>query len=116
MNPEQVEAALWRGVADHIRSFTDECPAFEDFPNLYNILSFDVEAGDVLLFDFRTVHRSGPNDGTQRRAAISWRWLGDDAFWDPKPGADPIIQQRDTFLKPGELISDDKVFPLIHRP
>ncbi len=26
----------------------------------------------------------------------------------------PIIQQRDTVLKPGQLISDDKVFPLIH--
>lgn len=115
LSPEQVEAALWKGVADHIRSFTDECPAFEDFPDLYNILSFNVEPGDALLFDFRTVHRSGPNDGTTRRAAISWRWLGDDAFWDPKPGADPIIQQRDTVLKPGQLISDDEVFPLIHR-
>ncbi|MEC7917134.1 MAG: phytanoyl-CoA dioxygenase family protein [Actinomycetota bacterium] len=112
--PEQVEKALWKGVAQHIQSFDDECPAFEEFPDLYNILSFDVAPGDALLFDFRTVHRSGPNDGAKRRAAISWRWLGDDAFWDPKPGADPIIQDQDTVLNAGELISDNKVFPLIH--
>ena len=78
------------------------------------MLSFEVVPGDVLLFDFRTVHRSGPNDGKNRRAAISWRWLGDDAFWAPKDGADPIIRDRDTVLGPGDLITDDQVFPLIH--
>ncbi|HAF68264.1 MAG TPA: phytanoyl-CoA dioxygenase [Acidimicrobiaceae bacterium] len=111
---KQVEQALWEGVAEHIDSFEEECPAFEDHPDLYDVLSFDVAPGDVLLFDFRTVHRSGPNDGDNRRAAISWRWLGDDAFWDPKIGADPIIRDEDTVLEPGDPIKDEEVFPLIH--
>ena len=111
---KQVEQALWEGVAEHIDSFEEECPAFEEHPDLYDVLSFDVAPGDVLLFDFRTVHRSGPNDGDNRRAAISWRWLGDDAFWDPKIGADPIIRDEDTVLESGDPIKDEEVFPLIH--
>ena len=114
LTSKQVEQALWKGVAEHIDSFEHECPAFEEHPDLYEILSFDVAAGDVLLFDFRTVHRSGPNDGDNRRAAISWRWLGDDAFWDPKVGADPIIRNQDTLLNPGDPITDEDVFPLLH--
>lgn len=112
--PEEVEAALWQGIADHVRSFDEVCPAFEDEPDRYEILSFPVEPGDALLFDFRTVHRSGPNAGTNRRAAISWRWLGDDAVWAPTPGSDPIIGPDDTSLEPGDPITDDAVFPLVH--
>ncbi|MEM9563517.1 MAG: phytanoyl-CoA dioxygenase family protein [Actinomycetota bacterium] len=113
-DPDEVEKHLWDGVADHIRSFDDVCPVFEDEPETYEILGFAVEPGDALLFDFRTVHRSGPNQGGGRRAAISWRWLGDDAVWAPKPGADPIIRQQDTFLAPGDRITDDEVFPVVH--
>lgn len=112
--PEEVEAALWRGVAAHIRSFDDVCPPFEDHPDRYDVISFAVEPGDVLLFDYQTVHRSGPNSGANRRAAISWRWLGDDAFWAPTLGTDPIVKPGDTVLEPGDLITDDAVFPLIH--
>ncbi|HAA66147.1 MAG TPA: hypothetical protein DCE10_04800 [Acidimicrobiaceae bacterium] len=113
-SPEEVEKALWKGVAQHISSFEEQCPVFEDEPDRYEILNFDVQAGDALMFDFRTVHRSGPNRGNTRRAAISWRWLGDDAFWDPKPGADPIIGENDIILSTGALITDDEAFPPIY--
>lgn len=113
-DPDEVEAALWKGVAEHMRSFDDQCPAFEDEPDRYRIVSFAVQPGDALLFDFRTVHRSGPNQGTGRRAAISWRWLGDDTIWDPKPGADPIIRDEDTVLQSGDRVTDDAVFPIVH--
>jgi len=114
-DPDEVEELLWSGVADHIRSFDDVCPDFEADPDLYDVAGFAVEPGDALLFDYRTVHRSGPNRGTGRRVAISWRWLGDDAFWAPKPGADPIVRPDDTFLEPGDPITDDDVFPVVHR-
>ena len=114
LEPEEVEAALWDGIAEHIRKYDDVAPAFEDHPDDYEVLSWAVEPGDALLFDFRTVHRSGPNAGRNRRAAISWRWLGDDAFWDPKPGADPIVTDDDTSTAPGEVIRDDATFPLVY--
>ena len=113
-SPEEVEAALWDGVAEHLRSFDESCPPFEDHPDLYDVVSFAVEPGDALLFDFRTVHRSGPNSGANRRAAISWRWLGDDAFWAPTVGSDPIVGPDDTVLAPGDPITDDAVFPLVY--
>lgn len=112
-SPAEVEAVLWRGLAQHIESFDDRCPMFEEHPEFYDVISFAVEPGDALLFDFRTVHRSGPNRGTGRRAAISWRWLGDDATWAPTPGADPIVGADDTWLEPGDLITDDDVFPIV---
>jgi len=115
LDPDELEEHLWEGVADHVRSFDEACPDFEAEPDRYEILGFEVEPGDALLFDYRTVHRSGPNRGTGRRAAISWRWLGDDAFWAPKPGADPIVTADDTVLEPGDLITDDEVFPVIHQ-
>ncbi len=113
-DPDEVEAELWDGVADHIRSFDDVCPDFENHPDRYEVVSYPVEPGDALLFDFRTVHRSGPNQGDRRRSAISWRWLGDDAIWAPNPGADPIVGPDDTVLEPGDRVSDDEVFPVVH--
>ncbi|MGY9075393.1 MAG: phytanoyl-CoA dioxygenase family protein [Acidimicrobiales bacterium] len=112
--PDEVEDALWRGVAEHIRSYPDRCPAFEEHPDKFDVISFAVEPGDALIFDFRTVHRSGPNSGATRRAAISWRWLGDDAYWAPKPGSDPIVRDDDTTVEPGCLIDDDATFPVVH--
>ena len=110
---KEVEKALWTGVAEHIESFEESCPAFEEHPDLYEVLKFALSPGDVLLFDFRTVHRSGPNTGNRRRAAISWRWLGDDAFWAPRVGSDPIIGDKDTVLEAGDLITDNEAFPLM---
>ncbi len=111
--PEEVEARLWDGVADHMRSFDEVCPAFETEPDRYDVISFAVAPGDVLLFDFRTVHRSGPNAGATRRSAISWRWLGDDAIWAPTGGSDPIVGPDDTVLDVGDPIDDEAVFPTV---
>ena len=113
-DPKEVEALLWRGLADYIESFEDVCPEFEAYPERYDVTGFAVEPGDVLLFDYRVVHRSGPNAGNARREAISWRWLGDDAVWAPKSGGDPIVLPKHTFLAPGERITDDAVFPIVY--
>ena len=57
-------------TADHVVS---------DLPSL-------LRAGDCLVFSALTVHGSGGNTTmTHRRAALSTRWLGDDAVWDPRP-------------------------------
>lgn len=115
-SPEELERLLWRGLAEHVRRFDDRAPAFEEHPDDYDVIGFDVTPGDVVLFDFRTVHRSGPNAGRARRAAISWRWLGDDAIWTPRTGGDPIIREEETRLRFGDPITDDVVFPPIYPP
>ena len=112
--PEELERLLWRGLAEYVERFEERAPEFENYPDDYEVLGFEVEPGDALLFDFRTVRRSGPNAGSTRRSAISWRWLGDDAVWTPRPGGDPIIRDNETCLTFGDRITDDACFPLVY--
>ncbi|MEZ5479565.1 MAG: phytanoyl-CoA dioxygenase family protein [Thiolinea sp.] len=80
----------------------------------YDILGFDVEAGDAIIFSAWTLHGSRGNDSpTKRRAALSTRWLGDDAIWHPHEGADPTVTQADVCVQPGEKPHDDDRFPLL---
>jgi ectoine hydroxylase-related dioxygenase (phytanoyl-CoA dioxygenase family) len=107
--------AIWPGLAAHVASFPERAPAFEEHPERFDVVGFDVEAGDVVVFGPRIVHRSRANITSTRRAAISLRWLGDDARWTPMPGADPVIGPDDTWLASGDLIRDDATFPVVWR-
>jgi ectoine hydroxylase-related dioxygenase (phytanoyl-CoA dioxygenase family) len=66
----------------------EPCPDFgqrKNDPSL-RFLTWDMQAGDCLVFDALTVHGSGGNTTMKhRRAALSTRWLGDDVVWDPRP-------------------------------
>ncbi|MEZ5535787.1 MAG: phytanoyl-CoA dioxygenase family protein [Thiolinea sp.] len=78
----------------------------------YDILGFDVEAGDAIIFSAWTLHGSQGNaSGEKRRVALSTRWLGDDAIWSPHPGADPTVTQQDVCVQPGDAPEDDDRFP-----
>ena len=112
-SPEELETILWPGLREYLATFEDDCPQFETEPEKYRVISFAVEPGDVLLFDYRIVHRSGPNNGSSRRSAIAWRWLGDDAVWAPKFGADPIIKPNQVSLRPNDRPDDGQWFPII---
>ena len=57
-------------------------PDFEAEPDRYHILQFEIEPGDCLVFQGRTVHRGGANTShDRRRRAIANRWLGDNATY-----------------------------------
>ncbi len=105
--------ALWDGFGDMAHALTDTVIDFENHPSEYDIVGYSVEPGDVLLFDYRILHRSRGNPSTNRRVAVSWRWLGDDATWQWERGKDPLIDQSMTRLRPGEPISDDETFPVV---
>jgi len=80
----------------------------------FDIVGWDVEPGDALIFSAWTLHGApGNQSDTQRRAAISTRWLGDDAIWHPHAAADPIVTQDDVSVKAGDTPKDDAVFPRI---
>lgn len=66
-------------------------------------LTWDMKAGDCLAFSALTVHGSGGNTAmAHRRAALSTRWLGDDAVWDPRPATATYYYEPDgTGLAPG---------------
>lgn len=105
---------MWDGFGDLAHSIPEEIVDFENHPDDYEVISFDVEPGDALLFDYRILHRSRGNPSANRRVAISWRWLGDDATWEWERGKDPMVNQSSTFLQPGEPITDDATFPVVY--
>ncbi len=108
---EDTELGKWISASEG-----EEIPDFNQQRDLYEFLSFDTRAGDAVIFNTAIAHTSHANRSPdRRRIALSTRWLGDDARWDPRLGTDPIVTQEDVALKPGALISDDDVFPIVWR-
>ena len=104
---------------DHPNAWADEAKG-DDLPDIeahrddFDIIGFDVEAGDAVIFSAWTLHGARGNaSASKRRAALSTRWLGDDALWTPKPGADPTVKAEDVSVAPGSYPADDKLFPQI---
>jgi ectoine hydroxylase-related dioxygenase (phytanoyl-CoA dioxygenase family) len=90
----------------------EEIPDFDSDPKKYEVLEWKMEPGDAIVFGGESVHGAEPNtDSVQRRAAISIRYVGDDARWDPRPGTDPIVTQDMVSIQPGDPPFDDKWFP-----
>ena len=96
----------------------EPCPDFgkrKGEPGL-RFLTWDMKAGDWLVFSALTVHGSGGNTAmTHRRAALSTRWLGDDAVWDPRPATAKYYYEPDgPGLNPGERVGG-RFFPELWR-
>lgn len=72
----------------HFKSEFEECPDFskERKNGKYRFLSWEMQAGDCLVHHPLTVHGAEGNfSPIRRRAAISVRYMGGDAVWDPRP-------------------------------
>ena len=78
----------------------------------FDIIGFDVEPGDALVFSAWSLHGARGNSGPNWRAAFSTRWLGDDARWAPHPGCDPTVTQADVSVEPNAYPADDDRFPV----
>jgi ectoine hydroxylase-related dioxygenase (phytanoyl-CoA dioxygenase family) len=72
-------------------------PALEDVPDIdahrtdYDLVNWDMEPGDVLLFHPLVVHGSGANASlTRRRRALATRWFGDDVVYRKLPHTMPL--------------------------
>ncbi|MEC7915986.1 MAG: phytanoyl-CoA dioxygenase family protein [Actinomycetota bacterium] len=92
-------------------------PDLEDMPDIdsnrdeYDILSWDLEPGDVLIFHPLIVHGSRGNlSATTRRRAIASRWVGQGVVYDPKPHTMPLPSQHG--LEPGDKLGGP-IFPTV---
>lgn len=90
------------------------CPDFSDPANRRGgerLLSWDMKAGDCICHHPLTVHGAGGNrSAVQRRLALSIRYMGADARWDPRPNA--VKLHGDPTFPPGERPEDPILFPL----
>jgi ectoine hydroxylase-related dioxygenase (phytanoyl-CoA dioxygenase family) len=83
-------------------------PALDDTPDIdadprYELLAWDMQPGDVLIFHPLIVHGSGANTSTTtRRRAVATRWLGDDVVFRDLPYTMP--------LPPGHGLADGSRF------
>lgn len=74
-------------------------PDFEDIPDIeadrssYDIVSWDLEPGDVYVFHAMTVHGAGGNtSGSRRRRGYTVRYIGDDVVYDLRTGlSEPLL-------------------------
>ena len=74
------------------------------------ILSWDMKAGDCICHHPLTVHGSGGNRSkTQRRLALSVRYMGADAIWDPRPQA--VKLPGNPQFPAGKRPEDEAMFP-----
>lgn len=98
------------------KSDLEPCPDFSlrrGDPTL-KFLHWDMQAGDCLVHHPLVVHGSDGNFSLKRRrAAISTRYMGPDARWDPRPAVMAIT--GDPQLAPGAYPADDRVFPVAWR-
>ena len=68
------------------------CPDINSNPDAYDVVEFDVEPGDVLVHNYKTIHGSGGNlSRYQVRRAASIRYCGDDIRFRTRPGVPPQL-------------------------
>jgi ectoine hydroxylase-related dioxygenase (phytanoyl-CoA dioxygenase family) len=108
-----------RKFIDHT-PYADAPEGYELVPDLdaeidagrHDVLSFDVEPGDVIAFHYRTLHDAPGNQLADRRRAVSFRWVGDDARFATRPWqVSPPYEPDD--LDVGGPLGDDPRFPVV---
>ena len=89
----------------------------EDVPDIeanrddYDLLSWDMQPGDILIFHPLIVHGSGGNQSmTRHRRALASRWVGEDVVYDPRPHTMPL--PPDHGLEAGERLHGH-LFPTV---
>jgi ectoine hydroxylase-related dioxygenase (phytanoyl-CoA dioxygenase family) len=79
------------------------------------IVEFEMEPGDAVAFNYRTLHGARGNQSDSRRRAFSLRLVGDDARYVERPGrTSPPFPGHD--MTPGQRLREDWFPILLQRP
>ncbi|PCI51779.1 MAG: phytanoyl-CoA dioxygenase [Alphaproteobacteria bacterium] len=107
------------GFADiYAKAGLEPLPDIEADRDKYEILSWEMEPGDVLIHHPLTLHyASGNKSMTGRRRGLALRYLGDDVTFDSRPGT--FLENKkvmdtvpDINFKDGDVFSGD-LFPRV---
>lgn len=109
--PQRYKAVSPDYVAAIIDEAMDDIPDINADPDRYELLDWDMQPGDILMFHPLTLHGShGNSHRTRRRRALALRWTGDDVRWAPSAKRMPVHFRHDS--KPGQPLSG-AAFPRI---
>jgi ectoine hydroxylase-related dioxygenase (phytanoyl-CoA dioxygenase family) len=82
-------------------------------PEKYKVLEWEMEPGDAVAFNFKTLHGARGNLAAARRRAFSLRLVGDDARYVTRPGrTSPPFPGHD--MVEGQRLREDW-FPILRR-
>ena len=89
--PQRFKAISPDYVAALIDDEMDDIPDINANPEQYELLEWDMQPGDILMFHPLTLHGSfGNASRTMRRRALALRWTGDDVRFAPSSKRMPI--------------------------
>ena len=111
--PREIRPTSWSTMD----SFYGDDSSFMDMPDIergdYETEAWAMEPGDVVAFNFKTIHGAGANRRKTANRTLSFRLLGDDVRFIQRPGRTspsfPDIDQKN-----GERLREDW-FPVIWR-
>jgi len=89
-----------------------EVPDIDADRAAYDIVSFETEPGDCIVFHGLTLHGSPGNSSGRRRRALATRWTGDDVAYKARPGV--VIPPIDPRLRDGDPL-DSEMYPVLWR-
>lgn len=92
----------------------DRLPDIDARRDDFDIVSYDMEPGDVIAFHARTLHGSPPNQSSRSRRALSVRYIGDDVVYDILPGQPGHSIVKDAGFAPGDVLDSDD-YPVVWR-
>ena len=74
------------GQALYDNDASEAVPDVEASRDNLTVLGWEMQPGDAVAFAFRTLHGAPANTTRNRRRAISFRWVGDDARFARRKG------------------------------
>jgi ectoine hydroxylase-related dioxygenase (phytanoyl-CoA dioxygenase family) len=92
---------------------------YEPFPDIDEerdagkLLSWDLQPGDAVAFDYHTLHNAPPNTAGTRRRAVSFRFMGEDCRYVARSHAvSPPFDEMGLKLNMGDPMPEDW-FPVV---
>jgi hypothetical protein len=97
---------------------SDEFPRLPDIEaerGKWPVVSWPITPGDLIIFDFATLHGGAPTHPGQRRRTLTLRFFGERSVYYPKgyKTGMPNTPDLGDFLKPGEPFRDNRFMKLL---
>lgn len=104
--PKDVIPTRWMSETNFYPGAQDYIPVPDPDAEGMRVLEWEMEPGDAVAFNYRTLHGARGNTTAQRRRAFSLRLVGDDAIYVDRPGpTSPPFPGHG--MQPGQRLRED---------